>query len=83
MKALKLTIYRQWFDEIAAGIKKTEYRGIKPHWATRLDGKDFDEVHFANGYGPHRPFMRVECLGISVNSCYEIHLGKILEIKNH
>jgi hypothetical protein len=83
MRALYLTLHRQWFDEIAAGTKKTEYREIKPHWQTRLEGKAYDEIHFRNGYGAERPFMRVECRGIEKNGCYRIHLGKILSIENY
>ena len=83
MNILHLTLHRKWFDRIAAGTKTTEYREDKPHWRTRLDGRSYDEVHFRNGYGPDRPFMRVKCLGISKNGCFQIHLGKILEIKNY
>ena len=83
MKILRLTLHRKWFDDIVAGKKKIEYREIKPYWTQRLDGKSFDEIHFRNGYGSHRPFIRVECNGISKNSCYNIHLGEILEIKNY
>jgi len=83
-KTLRLTIKRQFFDLIAAGQKKIEYREIKPHWITRLDGgRKYDEVFFLNGYRPDSPTMRVQCLGISRNCNYfEIHLGKILDIKN-
>jgi len=83
MTALNLTLHRQWFDAIASGAKKIEYREDKPYWRTRLDGRQYDEIHFRNGYGQHRPFMRVKCLGVSKNGCYQIHLGEILEIKNY
>jgi hypothetical protein len=93
MKILKLTLHRRWFDDIAAGIKKREYRSIKPHWSSRLlncDGefRDYDEVWFTNGYGSTRPFMRVEFLGISYEDyederCFSIALGEIFEIRNY
>ena len=32
MKTLTLSLKKQWFDLIKAGIKKEEYREIKPHY---------------------------------------------------
>lgn len=36
MKTLHITQQKKWFDMVAAGIKKEEYREIKPYWAKRL-----------------------------------------------
>lgn len=36
MKTLTLSLKKQWFDMIKAGIKKEEYREIKPFWKKRL-----------------------------------------------
>lgn len=36
MNILHLTLKRQWFDMIASGEKKEEYRELKPYWAKRL-----------------------------------------------
>ena len=36
MKILHLTLKRKWFDLIASGEKKEEYREIKPYWVARL-----------------------------------------------
>lgn len=75
MKILHLTIKKKWFDLIAEGKKKTEYRKVKPHWSSRLVityaydqpwFKPFDEVHFRNGYRPDSPFMRVVCRKINI-----------------
>lgn len=82
-RILHLTLRCQWFDAIASGSKKVEYRAVTPHWISRLENRQYDEVHFRNGYQPDSPFMRVECLGIIKNSTYCIKLGKILEISNH
>lgn len=85
MKILHLTLKRKWFDQIAMGIKKEEYRVIKAFWAKRLVGIFYDEVHFRNGYTDDRPFMRVEWLRTTIdnkNGVFVIGLGKILEIKN-
>lgn len=36
IKTLHITQQKKWFDMVAAGIKKEEYREIKPYWAKRL-----------------------------------------------
>ena len=61
---LHLTLHREWFDKIAAGQKKTEYRDNTAFWRSRLLSRSYDEIHFRNGYATRAPFMRVECLGI-------------------
>ncbi len=87
-KVLRLTLYRQWFDQILHGTKKIEYREIKPYWRRRLfnpDGsaKEFDKVIFTNGYGKLRPIMSVAFLGIrEANGKYEILLGDVLTTDN-
>lgn len=35
-KILHLTLKKKWFDMIASGEKKEEYREIKPYWVDRL-----------------------------------------------
>ena len=66
MDILHLTIKKKWFDLIASGKKKIEYREYKPYWVTRLYGKHFDEIHFRNGYGKKSPVMVTECTGMAV-----------------
>lgn len=87
-KILHLTLKKEWFDEIASGRKTVEYRSIKPYWTTRLHGKNYNEIHFKNGYGSHVPFMKIEWKGMTTavwkgEKKYAIKLGKILEIKNY
>lgn len=36
MKTLTLSLKKQWFDKIKAGVKTEEYREIKPFWIKRL-----------------------------------------------
>ena len=70
---LHLTIKKEWFDKIASGEKKIEYREVKDYWIKRLcnnpgdetgewtwDFKKFDEIYFKNGYSKNAPFMRVK-----------------------
>lgn len=66
---LKLTLNKKWFDLIAKGEKVWEYREYKPYWRSRLlknGTRNFNEVHFTNGYGKHRPFVRCEFLGMAI-----------------
>ncbi len=89
MPVLHLTLEKRWFDLIASGAKKIEYRIAKPYWQTRLQRgitprSDFAEVHFRNGYRSYSPFMRVECHGIvwfdpSKTPAFEPKHGEILE----
>jgi hypothetical protein len=88
MRILHLTLKKKWFDLVSSGEKKIEYRQIKHYWTTRI-WNDFDntpqvfsEVHFRNGYSKDAPFMRVAFIKITKNKYYEIHLGKILEIRS-
>lgn len=76
MSTLHLTLKAKWFDMIASGKKKEEYREIKPFWIKRLtstnnafdDCKDFLHVHFARGGHFHEslPQLTVECNGIDI-----------------
>lgn len=95
MKILHLTLKKKWFDLIASGEKKEEYREPKPYWSKRFiaDGHIilYDEIHFRNGYSKNAPWMRVEWDGLHLTyfsslgedkRVYAIRLGKVLEIKN-
>ena len=55
-RVLSLNLIREYFDAIANGTKKTEFRGYKPYWRTRLEGREYDEIHFRNGYSAKAPF---------------------------
>ena len=82
-KVLHLTLHCKWFDEILSGRKKEEYRNHSVYWRNRIVGKHFDEIRFINGYGKHRPYMRVELKGVTyIFRRIVLHLGKILEVGN-
>ena len=70
MRILQLTLKKKWFDLIATGEKKFEYREYKRHWMSRLLGKsgirNYDEIRFTNGYGKDKPFVRVEFEGAAI-----------------
>ena len=96
MRVLHLTLTRRWFDMIASGQKREEYRDMKPYWHKRLmcaKGK-FDAIHFRNGYSRGARAMTVELrelrsgLGIvewgapEGQEVYILCLGAILQTHN-
>lgn len=50
MKTLTLNLKRQYFDEIKRGVKKEEYRLVKPYWEKRLKDKSYDNILIKLGY---------------------------------
>ena len=50
MRILHLTLKKKWFDMIASGEKREEYRELKPYWHKRLMDKTYDAIKFRNGY---------------------------------
>jgi len=91
MKVLHLTLKKKWFDMIASGEKREEYREIKPYWNRRLINKSYDVIQFRNGYSKDSPTMLVECKGLYSSlgiiewgapegkQVFILKLGKILE----
>ena len=63
MKYLELTLKKKWFDMIASGEKKEEYRGTSPWINARLEGKTYDAVRFRNGYKKDSPVCVCEYKG--------------------
>lgn len=90
MRILHLTLKKQWFDMIADGEKREEYREMKPYWHKRLVGKQYDAVRFRNGYAPTSPTVTVELREVLIELCiikwgapegkkvYILRLGNIL-----
>jgi hypothetical protein len=73
MRILHLTLKKKWFDMIASGEKKEEYREIKPYWIKRLhfdlwNNRPFDAVYFRNGYAADARQMKLKCEGIEVRT---------------
>ena len=75
LNVLYLPIKKRWFDMIASGEKKEEYREFKDYWCKRLyfafnvislksEFKQFDFVCFKNGYQKDAPELWVACKGI-------------------
>ena len=70
MKILELTLKRKWYEMILCGIKREEYREIKPYWFKRFIWNekfiDYNFVHFRNGYSSDAPNFYIECKSIKI-----------------
>lgn len=64
MNILHLTLKAKWFDMIALGVKKEEYREIKPYWTKRLVGLKYTHIYFRNGYSKNARAFLIEYKGI-------------------
>jgi ASC-1-like (ASCH) protein len=81
-RILHLALEREWFDDIAEGKKRHEYRAYKEYWRKRLEGKEFDIVRFRNGYASNAPEMDVEFVDVRrQGKNYVIRLGRVLKKK--
>lgn len=67
---LVLPIKKVWFDMIKSGIKKEEYRDIKPYYTTRFkklwgdnleDNNKEVDILFRNGYSNNSPSFVARC----------------------
>ena len=81
-RILHLNLVRGFFDQIAKGEKREEYRDRSDYWKTRLEGLEYDIIRFRNGYGPDVPEMDVEWKGVDKRKDrYAILLGEIRSVK--
>lgn len=84
---MHLTLKKKWFDLIRSGEKRIEYREVKPYWTKRLiheNGirKDWDEIHFRNGYGKDKPLIKAEWWGMTeIDGFYNILIGDLINEK--
>lgn len=87
-EVLHLTLKRQWFDLIALGQKKQEYRDNTPHWRTRLKDRHYTHVQFRNGYKGDCPKMLVELKRIYYDpqrkggGKWVVELGNVIAIEH-
>ena len=70
---LHLTLKKDWFDMIASGKKREEYRECKEYWSRRLmehgtnKFRKYDVVRFRNGYAKGAPSIDIICKEICIN----------------
>lgn len=72
MKTLSLVLKGKWFDMIASGEKKEEYRDLSPYWRKRLVDENayfrkFDTVKFYHGYSKGRKSIVLKFKGTRVD----------------
>ena len=82
MDRLTTTIEREWLADIVAGVKKTEYREMKPYWKKRLEAvsRPF-ELRLINGMQKNAPEVTVLVDRVRANRRtrqYELHIAKVL-----
>ena len=87
-ESLILRLKRKWFDAIAAGYKRTEYRSATDYWRKRIEGRRYDSIVFRNGFGDHRPTMEVEYKGwgkciVGGEPQYALSLGQVLQLDHY
>ena len=87
-ESLILRLKRKWFDAIAAGYKKTEYRDATEYWKKRIEDKSHSTVILRNGYGNDKPTLHMELKGwdkttIDGMTQYALHLGETLRMDNY
>lgn len=85
-ETLYLNLKREYFDAIAEGTKRVEYRDQSEHWKRKLEGRKYDQILFRNGYAPDAPAMIVEFRGLrrygrGEGAYYAISLGRVLSVK--
>lgn len=49
METLNLNLKKKWFDMTLSGVKKEEYREIKPFWVRRLTNQPFSFMSTTEG----------------------------------
>lgn len=76
MKILHSTIKKKFFDMIASGVKKEEYKEIKDFWKVRLFDQEegtpikYDAIKLYNGWACSEkyPNILVEYKGVSIGN---------------
>ena len=83
MPVLELVLAHTWYDKIARGEKKYEYRETKPYWTKRLFSQAFDTVRFRRGYSHTTMYFELICIGettapndLNLPRCYRLTLGR-------
>ena len=74
-KVLHLVLQFKWFDLVASGKKRIEYRRDCEFWRKRLEGKKFVTLH--RGYSKNTMTFKIERRK-TVKGIIEIHLGHLV-----
>lgn len=94
MKILQLNLYKEYFEAILNGTKRTEYRECTSYWKKRIEGRDYTHIRFRNGYKKIAPVMLIEYKGYNIEQDfnnsdamnivyrYALPIGKIISLEN-
>ena len=87
-ESLILRLKRKWFDAIAAGYKRREFREATHYWKGRIEDRKYTSIIFRNGFGSERPTLHVHFKGwekTHIGGClyYALNLGDILRMDNY
>lgn len=63
-KELHLVLKHKWYDMIASGEKKVEYRELKDYYRKKFYNKNYTHVVFHKGYTNETMTFRIEGIGI-------------------
>ncbi len=63
-KELHLVLKHKWYDMIASGEKKVEYRDLKDYYRKKFYNKNYTHVVFHKGYTNETMTFRIEGIGI-------------------
>ena len=85
---LILHLHRPWFEAIAMGYKRYEFREVTPYWKKRLEGREYDQVLLHNGYHPTDPMLVMayegyEQVEVAGRPYYKLQLGAVHEVRNY
>jgi hypothetical protein len=70
----------RWFDLIASGKKRVEYRRDCEFWRKRLEGKEFVTLH--RGYSKNTMTFKIKKRE-TVRGTIEIHLGNLIACRGN
>lgn len=76
---LHLNLKAEYFDAIASGEKREEYRLATPYWARRLEGRQFDGIVLKKGYpkrGDSARTLARPWAGLSIKTITHPHFGQ-------
>lgn len=77
-RVLHLNLKAEYFDAIAAGSKREEFRLATPYWRKRLQGREYDQVILKRGY-PARDDtarqLRRKWAGVQLKEITHPHFG--------
>lgn len=79
MKLLHLNLKAVYFDAIAAGEKREEYRLATPYWRRRLEGRQYAGIVLKKGYPKRDDTSRILArpwAGFSIQTITHPHFGQ-------